>query len=605
VVTPEAPVSAEAAFRAFCRSVSGVGLLIDADGEFREVFHNSRNDGLLYDDPTALVGRDLREVFDGETAQRFHGLVVAALETGEPRTLEYELEVKDGLRVFEATVTPVESEDADLVLWLAEDVTDRAEIERSLREREAHLREAQAVGNIGSWYVDMETGSIECTEQALRIFGWEGRTDCTPTDVLEPIHPADRETVAPRWREAWTGGSYELEFRIVVDGETRWVHMAGEIEVEDGEPAGGLGVVQDVTERKGLERRLQRERERLLQTETLADVGGWEYDPVAESLTWTPGMCRLHGVDEAYEPTLADALEFYHPADRDRLRRALEECRASGTPFDLEIRLTTAAGRERKVRTTGERVDEAGLTLLRGAVRDVTTTRERTQRLAVLSRVLRHNIRNELNVVLGHASELEAAFAPGEDGPDQLPRDTTLERVRHIENSARELHSLAEKARRFEQVLERADPAERTALRDLLEELAAEYEDDSPAATVAVVGPTATVSGSRGALRQAVDALVENAIEHSDRASPTVTLRVSRREDDRVCLAVEDEGPGMPEMERKALEDGRETPLSHGKGLGLWTVNWLVSRLGGSVDIGTNDPRGTVVTLTLPAVESE
>lgn len=201
-VTDETPVSTAAAFRAFCRSVSGVGLLIDGDGVSREVFHNSRNEGLLYDDPGALEGREFREVFDGATAERFHGLVVSALETGETRTLEYELDVKQGVRVFEATVTPVETDEGSFVLWVAEDVTERVEVERSLREREAHLREAQAVGQVGSWYVDVETGSVECSEQALGIFGWEGRESCTPEDVLERAHPADRERVEAQWRDA-------------------------------------------------------------------------------------------------------------------------------------------------------------------------------------------------------------------------------------------------------------------------------------------------------------------------------------------------------------------------------------------------------------------
>lgn len=61
----------------------------------------------------------------------------------------------------------------------------------------------------------------------------------------------------------------------------------------------------------------------------------------------------------------------------------------------------------------------------------------------------------------------------------------------------------------------------------------------------------------------------------------------------RVEVGVADDGPGIPDHERAVLEDGRETPLEHGSGLGLWIVVW---KSGGAVEFEPNDPEGTVVT---------
>lgn len=94
--------------------------------------------------------------------------------------------------------------------------------------------------------------------------------------------------------------------------------------------------------------------------------------------------------------------------------------------------------------------------------------------------------------------------------------------------------------------------------------------------------------------------LVENAAEHSDRAQPQIDLAVTST-DDRAEIAVADDGPGVPERERAVLVDGDETPLRHGSGIGLWLVNWGVTHLGGTVSFADSQPRGSVVSVSLPA----
>jgi signal transduction histidine kinase len=99
----------------------------------------------------------------------------------------------------------------------------------------------------------------------------------------------------------------------------------------------------------------------------------------------------------------------------------------------------------------------------------------------------------------------------------------------------------------------------------------------------------------------AVDNLLENAVVHGDSLTPSVSVTVRRRETDgTVDVVVADDGPGIPEQERQVLVDGRETPLEHGSGLGLWLVNWIVSESMGELAFDDNEPRGSVVTISLP-----
>jgi signal transduction histidine kinase len=97
-------------------------------------------------------------------------------------------------------------------------------------------------------------------------------------------------------------------------------------------------------------------------------------------------------------------------------------------------------------------------------------------------------------------------------------------------------------------------------------------------------------------LRLALHELGENAAIHGDGSA--VTYRIALSEDEGVEIAVIDSGPGLPTQEQQVLSAGRETPIAHGSGLGLWLVNWVVSGLGGEVTATVYG--GTTVTMTFP-----
>ena len=142
---------------------------------------------------------------------------------------------------------------------------ERREVAAKLRQREAHLRQAQSVATLGSWWTDVESDELYWSDEVYEIFEADERT--LPLDheaFLSYVHPDDREFVEKKWLAALNGESYDIEHRIVVDGETKWVREQAELSFEDGTPVRATGVVQDITDRK--ERRQQlRETNRQLQ----------------------------------------------------------------------------------------------------------------------------------------------------------------------------------------------------------------------------------------------------------------------------------------------------------------------------------------------------
>lgn len=222
-------------------------------------------------------------------------------------------------------------------------------------------------------------------------------------------------------------------------------------------------------------------------------------------------------------------------------------------------------------------------------ITDVTQERVRSQRLAVLNRVLRHNLRNGMTNIMGRA-ELIA----DDDGEYVNSAEMILA-------SADDLMSLGERARQVEQMMAVTPETDNhVVLADVAEDVLEDYRTDYPDASLSVdIAGSLTVPVDRYILSHVLDNLVENALIHNDAPTPVVTIS-ARETDGGVCLAVSDNGPGLPEHERAVIETGDEESLEHGSGLGLWAVKWGVVRLGGELGFGDNEPHGTVVTIDLP-----
>jgi PAS domain S-box-containing protein len=424
----------------------------------------------------------------------------------------------------------------------------------------------------------------------------------TPDLLNSGYHDADY--FRRLWRTIFAGEVWQAEIVNQRAGGDLYIAnqtIAPIAGAEDDSISHFVAIQTDITERKHHEIALERSQDLSARTETTADIGGWELDLEAEQLRWTAGTRRIHGVDPDYDPTIDEALSFYHPNDRDKIRTFVERALEWNLPYDVEARLVTADGTTRLVRTTGQPVAGGGTPVLRGTIQDITERKARRQQLMVFNRVLRHNLRNDLNVVIGRAEEIERAV-DGASADEAATLDQAGEDARHIVSAAEELLETSERARTFDRIYEQIRDVKPVEIRSLLESVATEYRDANPTATVRVEGPNVAVLTNPRATHVAVDELVDNAFEHSTDDAPTVTLCVTERADGTVQLSVADRGEGIPEMEREVIVEGKERPLKHGSGLGLWIVKWLVTPIGGSIEIEDNDPSGSVVSIVFPGV---
>jgi PAS domain S-box-containing protein len=227
-------------------------------------------------------------------------------------------------------------------------------------------------------------------------------------------------------------------------------------------------------------------------------------------------------------------------------------------------------------------------------LKDITELKEREQDLELLkriqSRVLRHNIRNDLQVIRG----LGQLIATENDGRTEDQADRIVEQVEQLSETT-------EKAQQMEDVIDASDSRIDQDVCQVVEYVAERARDRFQGATVAVERPEVAWAMAHGDLEAAIWNLTENAITHCDRPVPDVTITV-KTTGASVTVIVADNGPGIPKHEIEVLKQQSESALQHGSGAGLWLVNWIAKMSAGSLAFDTAGT-GTAVHLQLPAAD--
>lgn len=216
---------------------------------------------------------------------------------------------------------------------------------------------------------------------------------------------------------------------------------------------------------------------------------------------------------------------------------------------------------------------------------DARRSRTATNALAFINDLIRHDLRNDLNVIRGHA-DLLSESADEVDGDPDLVADKTDEALSRIETSRIIADTLV------------GDPdLEPVDLVPVTTELAARVDDTFEATVEADLPESAVVTANDG-VRSVVDNLLENAVEHNDADDPRVAVTATVA-GDTVQLTVTDNGPGIPDDLKESVFEPRED----GSSGGLSLVYTLVTGYGGDVRVEDATPRGTRIVVDLPRAD--
>ena len=567
------------------------GRIIRANERAEEILGLTESDisGRTYDDPEWHIFD-----MDGEPIPDSELPFARVMATGDTvDNYVHGIERPDGDRVWlSINMAPIYDETGAIEYLVAalDDITERLAQEERLEQQLDLFEKAQDIADVGAWEYNLQTASGYWTDEAARIHGLTPDVDPTPELSFRYYHPEDRRVIQAAFERALEEGeSYDLELRLIdEDGNRRWVRTKGQPQYEGGTLIRVRGTIQDTTEKKKREIEL----ERMTHAVDEAPIGVTLSDP---SQTDNPliyvneEFVKLTGYSK--EEAIGRNCRFLQGENTDEetvamIRRAIN----AAEPVSVDLRNYRADGTEFWNHLTIAPIRDTDGTVVNyiGFQQDVTERIQDRRHLEKLGRYLRHNLRNEMNVILGFADLIQ-----GEGEP------SVTEYALRIEQTARELLGNMETQREIANILQEK-PVNRTIdVMETLDTVVTELREQYPESDIAVSGPDSMMIRGTDQLPLAFRELINNAVKHNDSASPGVSIDVSG-ERESATVRITDDGPGIPEMEREILTGNmKETSTYHSQGLGLWLIQLVVERSAGTIHVSNDMSSGTEISVVL------
>lgn len=579
----------------------------------------------------------LEDVLHASVADLVHPDDRPAMQQAHHRVLQGEVQhlrfritsMKGTPRWVEMTASPLRSAEGQVVavLSICRDITERVRSEESLQQSMKLLLNAQRIGNMGSWSLDLATNRLDWSEETCRLFGIS-RNEFTGTfeDFFSRVLPEDRPKLLSILQAAdASGGLIEVEYRIRrPDGVIRWMYERGDVEHDaSGRPIRRLGMVMDITERKAAEEALRTSEERFRLLSRATHDAVWTLDLRSNRLTWNEGYKALFGYPEDEIPFVKDSLceSRLHPEDAPRVLSSLQAAiTQGGDTWVSEYRYLRKDGTYAYVMNRAYILrDETGHAVqVIGGITDLTEKKALEERLlqsqkmeavGLLAGGVAHDFNNLLTVILGY-TEVLLSMTPPDAAPWTMLSDIQ-KAAQQAASLTRQLLAFGRRQVLMPQVLDLNASIRgiETMLRRLVGEDIVLSLQLTPHLEPVKVDPGQLeqilinlTMNARDAMREGGQLTIETGAVGLPADNPQ-GVPAGRY----VWLSLTDTGCGIPaEIQHRIFEPFFTTKdPARGTGLGLPTVYGIVRQSGGWIDVSSKVGRGTRFTLFFPAVLNE
>jgi PAS domain S-box-containing protein len=416
-------------------------------------------------------------------------------------------------------------------------------------------------------------------------------------DFRRWMHPEDRDRVWKALRDAMEARSpCAAEFRVVwPNGTVRWVSAKGQFyHSPAGDPERMVGIAVDITERKHAEEALLGKELELKETQRLAGVGSWHWDPETDTVVWSEELYRIAGRDPNLPAVnYREHAQLYTPESWERLRSAVETALQAGVPYELDMEMVRADGTRRRVTGRGEvQRDSTGRIVgLRGTLQDITERKHAEQALSSVNRQLiqaqdseRARIARELHDDIGQRLGL---LAMAVDQVMRLQPESAADTLRSLKGIQAQVAEIIVSV----QALSHELHSPRLLHLGLVAAMRGFCGELSEQKNVAIAFGHRSVPDRVPAdvalcLFRVLQEALHNAVRHSGVRQAHVHVRGAG---DALRLTVRDEGVGFD----VAAASGR-------RGLGLISMRERLKLVGGEFLIESQPKQGTTIVATVP-----
>jgi two-component system sporulation sensor kinase A len=520
---------------------------------------------------------------------------------GIPQNYETSCFRKNGEKIHvSVTNVPIIVDDEIVgVYGIAKDITKNKQIEMEIKEREASLKSALRIANLGSWEFNFKSGHIYWSEEMFRIAGWNfNDEELTFEKFMSIVHPFDREDLENGINETLPGKQFHMQFRIMrPTGQIRIVESHGDVFTNNsGDPIKLIGTTQDVTEQIIKQERLRRS-EQLYQliSENSQDIIMY-LKPSGAVRYVSPAVKRLLG----YEPNEIKGKvihDFLHPDERGHiLQLKVEEDTEVFTARVLHkeghyVWLETSIkiirdvdGKIDKILAIGRDITE------RMTAKELMIKSEKLTLAGQLAAGIAHEIRNPLTAIKGFLQLMEQGYNLQKDYFTIMGSELT--RIEFILN---EMLLLAKPSKlKFD----------KKEINSILSQVVTLLETEAILKNVEVGTSFSNdmyINCDENQLKQIFINFVKNAIEAMPNGGKI--LIGTKQEKDHVCISIIDEGCGISKDKLEQIGQPFFTTKEKGTGLGLAVSFNIIENHSGHISIDSEEGKGTTVTVMLPLLE--
>ncbi|MFC2117358.1 PAS domain S-box protein [Bacteroidota bacterium] len=232
---------------------------LNEDGSFKDI--NPAWLSIMGYERDEVIGKFYKDFLHPEWKAHFETNFPAFKKRGYVHDVNFKIRHKKGHYLdisFEGCIGYLPDGSFKQTYCVFQDITDKKLAEENLLKNQYYLSKAQEIGNIGTWELDIIANNLVWTKESYNIFGIPFGAEITLEIFFNTVHPDDRTFVHEKWSSAMKNKPYDIEHRILINGNIKWVRQKAEVEFDKkGEAIKAIGFTQDITERKQAEEELQ------------------------------------------------------------------------------------------------------------------------------------------------------------------------------------------------------------------------------------------------------------------------------------------------------------------------------------------------------------